>query len=332
MLITLGVDSFLADIAIPFVWFIPGAIDPDAASVIEIIKAAQRGLRACGLDQVRVTGVLDSTTGAALDRVSPSWMEKSFVQILGDIIHCAKNPEEMKSPKEPGAGVLGSYFEYQGIAPGPLPGFMVGTPPGPLGDIWDIFDPVVSIFDGDPRPASSSSGAPAPAPTGANAGLTFGQGAQNKANIVPIPKSSGFTYNAFVNLQRQINRLLSKAGGRISEDGIIGPGTFSAFKKAQNVVGQSISGDSNSLQLAEHAISVGAKLKQVADSMGIGASVNKGGSSSAASVAEGTSGPMTQQQRASFGGGAMASLKKYAPFLVLAAGVAWFAKSQKGKR
>jgi hypothetical protein len=49
-------------------------------------------------------------------------------------------------------------------------------------------------------------------------------------------------------------------------------------------------------------------------------------------VAEGTSGPMTQQQRASFGGGAMASLKKYAPFLVLAAGVAWFAKSQKGKR
>lgn len=306
MLLTLGVDSFLADMAIPFVWFAPGTVDPDSASIIEINKAMQRGLRRLGYKQVKVNGILDPQTAAALDQVSGPpglWMQKSFVQILGDIINGMRNPDRTAHKID----ALGGYFDYQGVPPGPLPGYLVGLPPGPMG--------MDGVLDSE---------------------LTFGQGVKNKSIIVPIPKKSGPTFSAFKDVQRQINRLLSRhpKKGRISEDGIIGNDTFSGLKKAQDVFGQSIAHDESTLEMAKNARSVAAKLRSEADAMGIGANANKSGitpSVSKRAASEPTPAPMTEKQASAFTSGSMGAIKKYVPFLLLAGGIAYFATKKKGK-
>lgn len=314
MLLDLQMPPFLTDMAIPFMFFMPGTIDPDSPSVIDIIKVLQRGLRKLGYARVRVNGLIDRETAKGLDEISPhgSWMEKTFVQIASDILAAMRNPERTahKIRFAPSGKGMSGYFQYEGIAPGPLPGFMVGTPPGPLG-----------------------LGATA---TDQGVALEFGQGIANKTNIVPIPKSSGLTYNAFRNMQRQINRALSKKGTRIAEDGILGPGTYKALQQAQDVIGQSVPGDESTLEMARHAVSIAYALGTAADSMGISADANKGATSSAASRGEPTPPPMTAAQAAAYGsgGGVAAALKKYLPFLALAGGAAWYAASQrkKGKR
>jgi len=306
MLLDLGVDSFLADIAIPFAWFSPGAVDPDSPSIIEINKAMQRGFRKLGYGNVRVNGILDRQTAAALDEISgPGWMSKAFVQIFGDILAAMKDPERKANQIKATKG-LGAYFHYEGIPPGPLPSFRAGTPPGPLGMYQDL------------------------------GALTFGQGISNKNNIVPIPKNSGETYEAFKNLQRQINRLLTKhpKGGKIGEDGIIGKSTFDALKKAQDVIGMSVPGDETTLTMAQNADSIGDILRQRADAMGIPGGANKGTTATPAAALEKTSGQMTPQQASVYGapGTAMEAVKKYAPFLAIAAGVAYYAATKKKKK
>jgi len=256
MLLSLGVQPFLAEMAIPFVWFLPSTTDPDSASVIEIIKALQRGLNRAGYS-LPVNGILNTKTAHALDKVSPGWHEKSFIQIIGDVITAYQNPDSVLGPESPSVALDG-YFMYEGAAPGPLPGWMVGTPPGPLGDTFN---------DGGVM-------------------LEFGTGTRNMSNIVPIPKTSGATYVVFKDLQRVINRLLykMKPGANIAEDAIIGNGTLKAYNQ---VADQSIG---SSFELAAQASSLWAALVEKADRMGIPYGANKGSAISAASIAEMTTG------------------------------------------
>lgn len=319
MLLALGVDSFLADIAIPFVWFAPGTVDPDSPSIIEINKAMQRGLHKLGYRQVTVNGILDRQTAAALDQVSGprgAWMQKSLVQILGDILSASRNPDRSAHK----INALGGYFDYQGIAPGPLPGYKVGLPPGPLGmdGVLDFFSDAAGLLGKDPA-------------------LTFGQGIKNKNIIVPIPKSSGTTFSAFKDLQRQINRLLSRhpKKGRVDEDGVIGNDTFNGLQKAQEVFGQSIAHDESTLEMAKNARSVAAKLRSEANALGIDTNANRSGATplvSKRSISEPTPAPMTEQQASAFASGSMGAIKKYVPFLLLAGGIAYFATQKKGKK
>jgi hypothetical protein len=89
----------------------------------------------------------------------------------------------------------------------------------------------------------------------------------------------------------------------------------------------------NTLQLAENAVTIAAGLKKQADDLGIPAAANQGASSSASSQNEPTPAPMTPMQKAQFGGGLGASVKKYGPLLLLAGGAAYyFARKKKGKR
>lgn len=313
MLLDLGVPSFLADMAIPFMFFMPGTTDPDSPSIIEIIRGLQRGVRKLGYKDVRVTGVLDRQTALALDQISPprgSWMRKTWVQLYGDVLRAKKDPERTAHKMLFDAGVLGSYFEYEGPPVGPLPGVMVGTPPGPLG-----------------------LGATA---TDSGIALSFGLGITNKKNCVPIPRRSGATFSAFKNLQRQINRVLTTipGGGRIGEDGVIGGGTVSGFNKAVGsipLLGSVLKVD-NCSALAKRAASLGSTLKTFADRAGISTAANKGSSRTTGS-AETTPRAMTPEEAATAaaGGGAMAALKKFGPFLLLAAGVAWWASKKKKK-
>lgn len=308
MMLALDTPSFLVDISIPFVWFMPGTVDPDAASVVEINRAMQRGLRKLGYRRVKVNGVLDRETAMALDQISGhrrSWMQKTFVQILGDIISAMRDPDRTAHKMMYTPESLDGYFEYEGYPPGPLPGIMVGLPPGPLGMGATAVDAGVS--------------------------LEFGQGIRNKSNIVPIPKNSGPTVAAFKNLQRQINRLLSQkpGSGRIAEDGIIGSGTFAAFKKAKDISGRFLPFTS-SLEIAKNAVSLASILGSKAQSMGIPVAANKGASSSPTSRSEPTPQPMTSSQAAEFrSAGISSAAKKYIPFLLLAGGVAYYATTKK---
>ena len=233
-------------------------------------------------------------------------MQKTFVQILGDILSALRNPDRVAHKIDFAPASLGGYFDYQGAPPGPLPGPMVGLPPGPLGMGAIAVDAGVS--------------------------LEFGQGIRDKSNIVPIPKKSGATYSAFEDLQRQINRLLSRhpKGGRIGEDGIIGSGTFAALKKAQDVIGMSIPGDENTLEMAKNAVTIAGILESEATAMGIPGGANKGVKSTPASMTEPTPQPMTPEQAKSYGG-AMAAIKKYVPFLLVAGGIAFYASKGKKK-
>jgi hypothetical protein len=305
MLLDLGVGSFVADMSIPYLWFVPGAADPDSPAVIEIIKAMQRGLRSIGYGNIKVNGVLDRETAAALDQVSPprgSWMEKSFIQLLGDIISATKNPDRVAHKASFGGG-LGGYFNYQGKPPGPLPGYMVGLPPGPLGMDGLLDTP-----------------------------LTFGQGTKNKTNIIPIPKKSGPTYAAFKNLQRQLNRVLSliPGGGRIAEDGIIGQETLDGLRRVKSAMG--IFGIplkfENTLDVANRAVSLADALKTYADERGASTRANVGAATTAASISEPTPArPIISAHTEMVQ--STSAIKKYAPFLLGAAVIAWFAATQK---
>jgi len=313
MLLDAGVSSFLADMAIPFMWFTPGTVDPDAPSVIEIIRGVQRSLRALGYRQVLVSGVLDRDTAAALSRVAGrGWMSKAWVQIYGDVESAKKNAERTGA-RDLGLAGFGEYFDYRGVTGGPFTGRDIGTPGGPLG--------MGTVDD-------------------AGVKLNFGQGIRDKSAMVPIPRSAGATYQTFKRLQRAINRLLSARsditgkvpGGRVGEDGVIGTNTFEGFKKVQDEhFMASFPGDTNSAGLAAHAATLASILEQKADSLGVAAQANRG---STTTSTEQASAPLTEGQAivlAARGPGVGGALKRYLPLLALAGGIAYYAAQKRKK-
>lgn len=304
MLLSLGVPPFIATMTIPFMWMTPATTDPDSPSVIEIIRGIQRGVRSLGYKKVSVNGVLDAQTGAALDELSPHWMSKTWAQISGDVLGGMRNPE--RKAHQMAYTSTGSYFEYDGYPPGPLPSIVVGTPPGPLGLGASIVDSGVE--------------------------LTWGLGTRDKSNMVPL---DSITRTVFKGVQRQINRL----GGGIGEDGIIGLGTSAGLKR---VVKPLPSGDPlksraagavTPMGIAANAATLVYLLTREADKRGISKNANQGPTSTVAST-ETTTGPVTQQQAASASADAQigVAFKKYFPFLLIAGGVAWFASKKKGKK
>jgi hypothetical protein len=311
MLLSLGVPPFVATMSIPFMWMTPGATDPDSPSVIEIIRGIQRGIRKLGYRKVFVSGVVDVHTSIALDELSPNWMSKTWIQIAGDVLGGMRNPERKAHQVAYTRKGTSGYFEYQGYPPGPLPGILVGTPPGPLG-LGDT-----SVIDSGVE-------------------LTWGLGNNNPTNMVPIPKTSGVTYTVFKGLQRQINRL----GGKVGEDGIIGTGTVAGFKRVlarlpssspAKMRGQHLV---TSMALAANAATLVTMLTSEANAAGVASNANQGSTVTSAS-SETTAGAVTPQQVAamSANAGIGIALKKYFPFLLIAGGVAWWAsKKKKGKR
>lgn len=317
MLLGAGVPSFLADMAIPFMWFMAGTTDPDSPSTIEIVRGAQRSLRALGY-RVHVSGVLDRSTSMALARISGrNWLSKTWVQIYQDLETARRDPARTGRRDLALAG-FGEYYDTRGLTGGPFPSSNIGTPPGPLG---------MGATD---------------------AQLSFGRGIRDKNAMVPIPRWSGVTYSTFARVQRAVNRLLSvpgsvsgeALGGRIDEDGILGEETFRGFKKVQDghfsypgkFLMQLIT---NSAGLAAQATLLASVLEQKADALGVPAGANRG-SVSIQAREEQTSGPLTQAETAAIASSesAGAAVKRYLPFLAAAGAVAYFVtkKRKKGKK
>jgi hypothetical protein len=302
----LGVSWQLINLPLPYLWLLPQTSDPDTAGVIEIVRAIQRGLVKIGFGDVRVSGTLDAATAKALRRVSGPWEGKAWIQIINDVVSTMRDPERAARAAAAIAGGLGDYIAYEPgpaepYGAGPFPGRLIGTPPGPLGLGETATDQGVS--------------------------LTWGAGVSGRGTCVPIPQKSGVTYKAFVNLQRQINRLSSKFGGtKIAEDGVLGTGTLAALAKLNASIGQQFPTASCGV-LASRAVEIGSFLKNYADTMGLKADAGKPGGVLAKVPIVGAA----LQPPSDADSTAVATLKKYGPFFALAAGVAWFAaKSRKG--
>lgn len=90
MLSVLGVGPFNAPMAIQFAFMMPRTTDGDAPGVLVLVDAAQNGLRSLGY-RVEDNGVFGPMTQAAIAKVSgPRWRDKTWAQILGDIISAPK--------------------------------------------------------------------------------------------------------------------------------------------------------------------------------------------------------------------------------------------------
>jgi hypothetical protein len=95
MLLELGVGSFNAEMAIQYAFMLPRTVDPYAPGVMILMEALQRGLNKLGCD-LFVDGGLGAETEQCLIAVSGSrWYDKSFVQLMGDIL--TSDPIKKKS-------------------------------------------------------------------------------------------------------------------------------------------------------------------------------------------------------------------------------------------
>lgn len=291
MLLELGMPRYLVTMAIPMVWFLVGTTDPDNAAVIEIIKSIQKRLRRLGYKNVLVSGVMDHQTGAALARVSgPGWQQKSWIQLVGDVLHATPGAQY----HDPSTG-LGSYFEYEGPAPGPLPGYKVGLPPGPLGAL----------------------GATA---TDNGVELSYGPGQKNPNVMVPADAE---TKAVFRSVQRNLNRNLAPLQKQVAEDGVIGPetkGGVSALISNKRLQEHTVAIPliaATTASMAWRAASLSRYLKKEADLRGISPGANRPGSSAPRDT---LTVPLSQAQASAKG--VAGTAKGLAPYLLLAGGVA----------
>ena len=309
-LVNFGIPEYLATMTIPFMQFTPSFSDPDSPGTIQAIKGLQNGLRKIGYNKIKPTGVFTAATALAIKEISgPAWRDKNFSQLYGDIQDVIDNPSRKVHRMETnmaGFGLgLGSYFDYKGPPVGPLPGRLIGTPPGPLGLGDTAVDQGVT--------------------------LTFGRGIKDPTNMVPIDDA---TKSAFLGLQKQTNRILSLMNAPlVAEDGIIGSETKIGFERAakyglekaqtwgEKGIATLLSGflsKGSTAGIASAAISAAITMRQVADNLKAPVTVAK---AKPAPVVDSSTIPLTIQdvQKDELVG----KIKKYVPYIGLAVGAAF---------
>lgn len=127
MLMQLGLYETSATLVIPYVNFLPRTSDAAAQGIMVIVGALQRRLHGLGFP-LRTDGYMGTRTTAALEVVSgPNWRDKTWLQLMGDVL-AAKGPHRVAIPKQPPL--------YRRLAPA-FPGM------SPVGDFTDLFtDPL----------------------------------------------------------------------------------------------------------------------------------------------------------------------------------------------
>ncbi len=94
MLIAAGVGQFNVTMSLPYVWFMPRTCDPYAQGIMQLVQALQNVINARG-GNLEISGWLDGPTQRELARYAgPSWGDKTWVQLLGDVM----NAPERKAP------------------------------------------------------------------------------------------------------------------------------------------------------------------------------------------------------------------------------------------
>lgn len=86
MLLKAGIGQYNAQLAIPYMWFLPRTSDPYAQGIMMIVEGLQRLLNQRGA-RLAVDGGLGVKTVAALVKYSgASWYDKNWVQLYGDVL------------------------------------------------------------------------------------------------------------------------------------------------------------------------------------------------------------------------------------------------------
>jgi len=86
MVLNAGIGQYLAQMAIPYMYFLPRTCDPYAQGTQAIVQGLQNMLAARG-HRVPVDGWMGrATMDATRVYAGPRWMDKSWVQIYGDVM------------------------------------------------------------------------------------------------------------------------------------------------------------------------------------------------------------------------------------------------------
>lgn len=199
MLTQLGLGQIEASMAIYFMFMLPRTTDPDAPGVIAIIMGMQRGLVKLGCP-IDVDGRLGGKTARCIAQVSGrDWYEKTWVQLMGDLIDALKAGKRLSRSN---AKPLGDYkMTYYNAGTGaPLTHYALGALPF---STW--------CSDKNPQPGCTA-----------------------LKNICKPMDAA--TLEVFKDLQRQTNRVLNSQGRTLLDvDGRIGPKTMAAVTQIVDV-------------------------------------------------------------------------------------------------
>lgn len=92
MLLAAGVGEFNAQLSIPQMMIGVRTSDPYDQGVIQLVQALQNVMNQKGA-KLELTGFLDAPTQRELRRYAgPSWTDKSWAQVLGDVLDGAPAP------------------------------------------------------------------------------------------------------------------------------------------------------------------------------------------------------------------------------------------------
>lgn len=130
MLLKSGAGSYMAEMSIPYMNFLPGTTEPYAQGVIQIVKGLQRLLVRRGA-RLAIDGGMGKDTLAALKvYAGPRWYEKSWAQLYADVIEGKRWSGYIRIDRgmdgwEYGGGELGGVIDE--IIAGPLPWIGAGA-------------------------------------------------------------------------------------------------------------------------------------------------------------------------------------------------------------
>lgn len=87
----IGIGQFNATMVIPYLLMAPATTDPKSPAIMMLVRHLQMQLTAMGWPG-ETTSYLDTATASALDRVvGPGWMNRTWSQVIGNVVSARKN-------------------------------------------------------------------------------------------------------------------------------------------------------------------------------------------------------------------------------------------------
>ncbi len=121
MLLAAGIGQFNAQMSIPYMNFLPNTTDPYAQGVMQLVRGMQTLLNKRG-GRLVVDGGMGETTIRELTKYAgPRWYDKSWAQLLGDVIAGKRWPGYQRedraglSPEEAAAEHEADLAEYTSV-------------------------------------------------------------------------------------------------------------------------------------------------------------------------------------------------------------------------
>jgi len=109
----MGFDRVNATGIVSALWFSPGGTDPLSPQILMMIQKIQLQLIGMGV-KTPANGVINPQTIDALDQISgPTWKNKAWIQIFGDVLRAKASGYKYREPRRVG---MGYYSAMGGLA------------------------------------------------------------------------------------------------------------------------------------------------------------------------------------------------------------------------